>query len=248
MSYLDNQKIYEKDLFQALLAQQCGRYDDMITSLENLLKQRNKDFSPEERELLSFGYISYINTQRKSLYMVMAYETKEKKKENSKFISYIRDYRKEVESNYTKVGQKLNNSLDIIIKKAETKEANIFYRKLKGDINRYMGEYAKEDLRDRIIKDGLNGYHEALNMAKDFPVMNKLYLGLVLNFSLFYYEVIGERRNAIKISEECINKVIKELEKNKDEKVEDKIVNEIIELIKENLKNWKLEEDKEDLN
>ena len=51
----------------------------MFKYLEDLLIKRNKDFSLKERELLDNGSASYIKSKRKSLHIVMAYETKEKK-------------------------------------------------------------------------------------------------------------------------------------------------------------------------
>ena len=85
MSDLEKLPKYEKNIYMALLAQQCSRYEEMFKYLEDLVIKRNKDLSTKERELLAYGYVSYIKSKRKSLHMVMAYETKEKKNDNSIF-------------------------------------------------------------------------------------------------------------------------------------------------------------------
>ena len=237
---------YEKNIYMALLAQQCGRYEEMLKYLEDLVIQRNKDFSLKERELLLYGYISYIKSKRKSLHIVMAYETKEKKNENSIFLSYIQEYRRTLESDLTQSCQKIIYILDsLLIKKAENNEAKIFYKKLKGDFNRYIAEYAKDELREKVMKDGLTGYQEAKNLSKDMPILNEILLGLALNMSLFYYEVVNERKNAIKVAEECIQKVDKELPSFDKDKEENKLIMTLIGLIKENLENWKIEEEEQ---
>ena len=244
----DDEKIpkYEKNIYMALLAQQCSRYEEMFKYLEDLLIKRNKDFSLKEREFLAYGYASYIKTKRKSLHILMAYETKEKKNDNSIFLSYIQEYRNSLESDLTQSCQKIINVLDsLLIKKAENNESKIFYKKLKGDLNRYIAEYAKDELRERVMRDGLLAYQDAKNLSKDMPIMNEVLLGLYLNMSLFYYEVVNERKNAIKISEECAQKINKEMtgfDKN-DEK--NKVIMALIGLIKENLENWQIEEDEQ---
>ena len=246
MNDLENYPKYEKNIYMALLAQQCSRYEEMFKYLEDLLIKRNKDFSVKERELLAYGYVSYIKSKRKSLHIVMAYETKEKKNENSIFISYIQEYRRTLETDLTQSCQKIINIIDsLLFKKAENNEAKIFYKKLKGDLNRYIAEYAKDELRERVMRDGLIAYQDAKNLSKDMNIMNEILLGLALNMSLFYYEVINERKNAIKIADECITKVNKELQSFDEDNEKNKVIMSLISLIKENLENWKIEEEEQ---
>ena len=237
---------YEKNIYMALLAQQCARYEEMFKYLEDLLIKRNKDFSVQEREFLAYGYMSYIKGKRKSLHILLAYETKEKKKDNSIFLSYIQEYRRTLESDLTQSLQKIINVLDsLLIKKAENNEAKIFYKKLKGDFNRYIAEYAKDELRERVMRDGLLAYQDAKNLSKDMPIMNEMLLGLYLNMSLFYYEVVNERKNAIKIADECIHKVDKEMAGFDEDNENNKVIMSLVGLIKENLENWKIEEEEQ---
>ena len=163
---------------------------------------------------------------------------KKKKNENRIFISYIQEYRRTLETDLTQSCQKMINIIDsLLVKKAENNEAKIFYKKLKGDLNRYIAEYAKDELRERVMKDGLIAYQEAKNLSKDIPIMNEILLGLALNMPLFYYEVINERKNAIKIVEECIRKVNKELPGFDEDNEKNKTILALISLIKENLEN-----------
>ena len=78
-------------------------------------------------------------------------------------------------------------------------------------------------------------------------IMNKLLLGLALNYSIYQYEVVGERKNAMSIAEECLNKVNKELpEFNMDKNEEDYgIIMDLIDKMKKNLKKWRIEEDEQ---
>ena len=237
---------YEKNLYMALLAQQCARYEEMFKYLEELLIKRNKDFSGKERELLAYGYITYIKSKRKSLHILMAYETKEKKNDNSLFLPYIQDYRRRLEIDLTQNCQRIINIIDtLLLKKAENNEAKIYYKKLKGDFNRYIAEYAKDELREKVMKDGLLAYQEAMNISKDLPILNEIHLGLLLNMSLFYYEVFNERKNAIRTLEDYINKIDKEMGNFDEDNEKNKKIISLIRLIKENLENWKIEEEEQ---
>ena len=146
--------IYEKNVYLAMLAEQCNRFNEMVSFLEDLLKQREKDLNSDERNLLSIAYKNSISSLRSALRTIIAYENKEKKKENSSFLPYIQEYRKKIEDELTK---KCKNILNVInndlIKKAENDdEAKVFYIKMKGDYNRYIAEYAEDELKKRSYR------------------------------------------------------------------------------------------------
>ena len=253
MTELEHKPLYEKNIYMALLAQQCSRYKEMFKYFDDLIKQRekegkSKDLTPQERELLTFGYISYINSQRHSLHICLAFETKEKKEYNSPILTHIKDYRKKIETELNDSIQDILNTLDAtLIKNSETNDTKIFYLKLKGDLNRFITEYEKGIIRDKAVSQGLKAYQDAMNLTKNMPIMSRNILGLVLNFSIFNYEVVGERKNAIQIGDDCMVKVEKEIPTfDMDQNDENYgIIMDIIDKIKKNLKRWKIEEDEQ---
>ena len=253
MSELEAKPLYEKNIYMALLAQQCSRYKEMFQYFVDLIKQRekegkSKDLLPKERELLAYGFISFINSQRHSLHICMAFETKERKEYNSPILSDILDYRRKIESELTNNIQDITNIIDAtLIKNSEENLTKIYYLKLKGDFNRYITEYEKGLTREKASNVASKAYQDAMNLAKNMNIMNRLLLGLALNFSIYQYEVVGERKNAMSIAEECLNKVDKELpEFNMDKNEEDYgIIMDLIDKMKKNLKKWRIEEDEQ---
>jgi 14-3-3 protein epsilon len=75
---------YEKNVYLAMLAEQCNRFNEMVSFLEDMLKSRDKDLNSDERNLLSIAYKNSISGLRSALRTIMAYENKEKKKKKIK--------------------------------------------------------------------------------------------------------------------------------------------------------------------
>lgn len=233
---------YEKNIYLAMLAEQCNRFDEMVKFLEEMLANRDKDLTTDERNLLSIAYKNSISSPRLAQRTIKAYETKEQKKEKSKFLPYILEYKQKVEGELTKMCQNVINVIETqLLKKAEEDEAKVFYIKMKGDYNRYIAEYAVDDLKAKVAENALNAYNEASTIAKNLPVLNPIALGLALNFSVFYYEVKNDHDTAIKIASEAIDKVDKELPNIDEDAEENRDTVSIVNLLKENLEMWKSE-------
>ena len=134
-------KGYEKNVYLAMLAEQCNRFEEMAEFLEQLLKGRDKDLNSDERNLLSIAYKNSVSSRRSAIRTIVAYEMKEKKKENSVSLPYIQEYKKKVEEELTKMCNNVIATIDnFLLKKAEDDEARVFYLKMKGDYNRYVAE------------------------------------------------------------------------------------------------------------
>jgi 14-3-3 protein epsilon len=172
----------------------------------------------------------------------MAYEMKEKKKDSSTFLPYIQEYRKRIEEELTKM---CRNVLDTItshlLKKAEDDEARVFYLKMKGDYNRYIAEYATGELRESVSQGALDSYKAAADAARNLSPVHPIALGLFLNFSVFYYEVINDHETACKIAKDTLDLASKELPEMDEDDENNRDAYSIINLLRENLEMWKIE-------
>ena len=227
-----------------MLAEQCNRFEEMTEFLEDMLKGREKDLNSDERNLLSIAYKNSLTSRRTALRTVIAYENKEKKKENSPFLAYIQEYRKKIEDELTKMCNNVLSTIDShLLKRAEDAEAKVFYLKMKGDYNRYIAEYAQGDLKDKVSKEALSAYESATEDSKNLSSINPISLGLALNFSVFYYEVMGNHEKACGIAKDVLeiaNKEISAIE-DPDENDSTRDALSIINLLRENLDMWKME-------
>lgn len=238
---------YEKNVYMAMLAEQCNRFEEMIEFLEQMLQSRDKDLNSDERNLLSIAYKNAVTSRRTALRTVMAYELKEKKKESSTFLPYIQEYRKRIEDELTKASNNVLNSIDNhLLKRAEDDEAKVFYLKMKGDYNRYIAEYAQGDLKQKVSEDALNSYKQASEHAKKLPPIHPITLGLALNFSVFHYEVMSDHETACSIAKETLDNANKELPNIDEDDDNHRDALSIINLLRENLEMWKIEAEDEE--
>ena len=215
---------YEKNVYLAMLAEQCNRFNEMVSFLEDMVRSRDKDLNSDERNLLSIAYKNSVSGGRSALRTIMAYENKEKKKENSTFLPFIQEYRKKVEEELTKTCKNVLSTIDSeLMKKASDDEAKVFYTKMKGDYNRYIAEYADGDLKKEVSDAALASY--------------------ALNFSVFYYEVMNDHAKAIQIASDALDKANKELPNIDEDAEENRDTVSIVNLLKENLDMWKSEEE-----
>lgn len=114
---------------------------------------------------------------------------------------------------------------------------------MKGDYNRYIAEYAEGDLKKQVGENALAAYKEANESAKNLPLLNPISLGLALNFSVFYYEVMNDHQTACKVASDAYEKVEKELPSIDEDADENRDILSIVNLLKENLEMWKSEGD-----
>ena len=87
------------------------------------------------------------------------------------------------------------------MKNLKEDESKAFFLKMIGDYYRYMAESAKGD-KLNVARDGaLEFYNQAEGVAKDLHHCNSIKLGLALNFSVFYYEVMQDNKKACVLAE-----------------------------------------------
>ncbi len=229
-----------------MLAEQCNRFQEMVQFLEELLNSRTEDLNSDERNLLSIAYKNSISSERAALRTILAYQAKEAKKSSSNFITYIQEYRTQVENEFKEKKKKIIKTIDDkLIPLANETDAKVFYVKMKGDYNRYIAEYAEGDAKEQVKEAAKKAYEEATKYASELKVTDPIRLGLALNFSVFYYEVMSNHDEACKIAKEALDVAKKDLEDIDPEADESKDTVSIVNLLKENLGMWEEEGEEE---
>ena len=105
----------------------------------------------------------------------------------------------------------------------KTAEGQVFYWKMAGDYWRYLAEFAAaEDRKSKSLK-AKEKYDQATKVSQDqgLPPTNPIRLGLALNYSVFYYEILNEPSQACTLAKTAFDDAISELDSLQEEQYKD---------------------------
>ena len=132
------------------------------------------------------------------------------------------------------------------MKLAVEAESKAFFLKMVGDYYRYVAESASPDRIEEVKNGALDFYNQASALSnKDLGACNPIRLGLALNFSVFYFEVMNDHKKACELGETALQNALEKIDECDEETFRD--AKSIIELLKENLSLWKEEEGGNDI-
>ncbi|CCG83510.1 putative 14-3-3 family protein ArtA [Taphrina deformans PYCC 5710] len=229
----------DDSVYLAKLAEQAERYDEMVTFMKEVAKAE-PELSVEERNLLSVAYKNVIGARRASWRIISSIEQKEESKNGSTegHTATIKTYRVKIEEELARICEDILEVLDTyLIARAKPGESKVFYYKMKGDYHRYLAEFATGDKR----KDAATAAHEAYKGATDvaqtdLASTHPIRLGLALNFSVFYYEILNSPDRACHLAKQAFDDAIAELDSLSEESYRDSTL--ILQLLRDNLTLW----------
>ena len=134
----------------------------------------------------------------------------------------------------SEICQEVLNLLDQhLIKNASDAESKVFYLKMKGDYYRYLAEVASGEPRDKVVADSQTAYDKAQEAAKELPSTHPIRLGLALNCSVFYYEILNRNDKACQLAKQAFDDAIAQLDNLQEETYKDSTL--IMQLLRDNL-------------
>jgi 14-3-3 protein epsilon len=214
----------------------------------------------EERNLLSVAYKNVIGARRASWRIVSSIEQKEESKGNEAHVAKIKAYRQKIEAELKDVCSDILEVLEAhLIPSAQAGESSVFYYKMyvvhsylnaicrersnplliyrKGDYHRYLAEFAAGDSRKEAATSAHEAYKGATEIAQtELPPTHPIRLGLALNFSVFYYEILNSPDRACHLAKQAFDDAIAELDTLSEESYKDSTL--IMQLLRDNLTLW----------
>jgi 14-3-3 protein epsilon len=227
-----------KLVYMAKLAEQAERYDEMVSNMRELAKL-NLELSVDERNLLSVGYKNLIGARRSSWRILTSIHTKEQAKGASEEnIAVLEEYRGAIEKELEETCGEILALLDDNLLPASTSgESKTFYHKMKGDYYRYLAEFQSSEGRQDAADNALLAYKAATEIAEDsLDPTHPIRLGLALNFSVFYYEIMAAPERACQLAKKAFDDAIQELDSLSEESYKDSTL--IMQLLRDNLTLW----------
>ncbi|THG14130.1 hypothetical protein TEA_003185 [Camellia sinensis var. sinensis] len=221
------EKERETQVYIAKLAEQAERYEEMVETMKEVAKL-DVELTVEERNLLSVGYKNVIGARRASWRIMSSIEQKEESKANEHNVKLIKGYCQKVEDELSKICSDILTIIDKhLIPSSNSVEATVFYYKMKGDYYRYLAEFKTDQERKEAASATAN---------TDLPSTHPIRLGLALNFSVFYYEIMNSPERACHLAKQAFDEAIAELDTLSEESYKDSTL--IMQLLRDNLTLW----------
>ncbi|OIR58155.1 MAG: 14-3-3 protein [Amphiamblys sp. WSBS2006] len=231
----------EDIMYYAKLSDQTERYGETIMLVHKLVDKIKetgmRELTHEERNLLSAGYKNSVNSKRSAWRMLQSLE----KKQDSQC-----ERKKELLSAYKAGVQKelqdvcfdaLNLIQNTVLPVTQRRDDQVSYNKMCGDYYRYIAEVSVGEMREKAVSDALSVYQRAVAISEaSMDTTHPTRLGLSLNFSVFYYEIMNDEDKACEIARTAFEGAIDKLETIEEESYRDSTL--IMQLLRDNLTLW----------
>lgn len=216
-------------------------FTEMVAEMSKVATETGEDtpeLTVEERNLLSVAYKNVIGSRRASWRIISSIEQKEEHSGHEKNAAIIQEYRCSIEAELKQICRDILDLLDKnLIPSAKSGESKVFYYKMKGDYHRYMAEFASDPERREAAQLSLEAYTQATSTAViDLVPTHPIRLGLALNFSVFYYEILNSPDDACTLAKQAFDDAIAELDALNEESYKDSTL--IMQLLRDNLTLW----------
>ena len=185
------------------------------------------------------AYKNVVGARRASWRVLSSIEAKEKEKGEEAKVAAITGYRQKVERELEKICRELLEVLEqFLLPQDKTAEGQVFYWKMAGDYWRYLAEFASGDDRKAKADKAKDKYDQATRTAieQGLPPTNPIRLGLALNYSVFFYEILNMPQDACTLAKTAFDDAISELDSLQEEQYKDATL--IMQLIRDNLTLW----------
>lgn len=229
----------DNSIYTAQILDQTNLPEEMVANMKRVI-QLNPDLNEDERNLLSVAYKNSISQTRKNLRAIKnIIADVESQGQFPNRLNMLQEFRQQMFDELEAICKDLIELVDnALIPAANSSEARVFYEGLKANYYRYICE-SIEDMNDRqVVAEKANqSYLAAIEIAKnDIPAYKPSYLGLLLNYSVFLYEILDKKEEAIELSQKTYNESSPLIEENSEQSFHE--ANVILNVISDNLRIW----------
>ena len=209
----------------------------MVEYATEFAKKANGELSLDERNILSVAFKNAVGSRRASWRVLTSIEQKEEKKEKGQ-VEKVKKYKQGIEKELKTYCDKILELIDhTLLPSTPADEAKVFYNKMKADYFRYLAEFQKGEAKDASSNKALEAYQAAYDVALEkLTSTHPIRLGLALNFSVFYYEIMQQPEKAVDMAKKAFDEAIANLDNVTDDSYKDATL--IMQLLRDNLTLW----------
>jgi 14-3-3 protein epsilon len=223
--------------FLARVADQAERYTDVLKFLDQIIAS-DSALSSDARNLLSVAYKALTGSRRSGLRTVSAFLDDESVKAVPERVAKLTELRARL------IGELDGYCKDLIalvdgklLPVAADATTKVFYEKLKADYYRYSVEFKTDADRAEGAEKAKASYESAVAIATaELGKADPAYLGLALNYSVFLYEIIGKKEEAIDLADKSFKAAVDLLDSLNEAQYSEATL--ILQLLKDNVALW----------
>jgi len=232
-------EIKEKYLWKAKLAQEANRFEDMARYMRQVA-ECGVPMTKDEDNMLAAAYKNVLDTKRSSRRTLVTVEQKDGIA--SWEATVARNYRTRIDNELRALCTEVLALVDnwLMSDQPETSDpaTGVFYWKLCADYNRYAAE-VMDSPGDRAAMVAMSraAYERADRLGrKNLRPIDPVRLGLMLNYSVFLYQVCQQRRQGHEVAKHAFDEALAEIDTIDDSMYDDSTL--ILRLIRDNLTIW----------
>jgi len=226
-------------VFLAKVAEAANRFEDM---LEFMVKVASLDHGEgltfEERKLFSNAFKIVITQLRNNWRVANGLEARELAKQSSTVLSLIQRHKTTIVHELEDYCHRILEHVERkFLPAATTPESKVFYHKTSGDYHRYLATHASGEDRRTLVQQSFESYKVAWQLAdSQLTSTDPTRLGLALNFSVFYYELLDSPDRACHLAKHAFDTALERLDDIPEDNATDSI--RLLHLLKDNLTLW----------
>jgi len=187
--------------YVASVADEAECYQGAVDAIKQIINM-NVELSAKERDLLSAAYKNLIGPKRSAWRVVSASAERE-----SKFSDLVKKFKGKIEAEIFGLTDEVVALLSThVLPHTKDAESKVFWQKMEGDYHRYAAEIASGDKRKEVGEKAEHAYKAASELAGSLPASHPIRLGLALNYSVFQYEISGNKEAACALAKEAFDK------------------------------------------
>ncbi|EJD35703.1 chaperone protein [Auricularia subglabra TFB-10046 SS5] len=211
------------------IAEAADRFEDMLNYVRIFTALGDGDLSINERSLVSIAFQNNMSRLRRSRRILLSIQGATPDERTKGFIA-------KVEAEILALGNEVLGLLEKgFLPRASNDEAKVFYIKMQADHRRYLAETFPSDASQAQLAKV--SYDSAVEIASRVLLStDPLRLGLLLNASVFQYDIMRDVRGAWTMAKDAFDEALEGLDTLSEERYREAVI--VLKLLRENLQAW----------
>ena len=161
----------------------------------------------EQRNLFLNTYRGLISSKINGLRKLNVIEDQENRKGRMERVQKIEEIESMLKEELFEICKEVHSLIDDYLSpEAYDIPSSVFYLKMNGDFYRYECEFSSGEEHSELINKTTECYEKALKIAKEsLKPESSLSISLNLNYSVFLYETLNRRKDAIKFANQALD-------------------------------------------